>query len=103
MGMDDFIDLKGASGADYRFRRSTNEQSSIAGNFAVIRESADGYQVLTIGHVESLSGVPAQAASGADAKLYVRYNVAYASRCADHTDIIARYGAAVDATATSAG
>jgi hypothetical protein len=52
----DIIDLKGASGAVYRFTRfrDGNPLSAMGGNFAYVRDEADGPVVLYVGEAQNL-------------------------------------------------
>jgi hypothetical protein len=49
--MQEFIDLEGASGASYRFRRRAEGAAHLptAGNYVLIQEAAAGFKVLTVG------------------------------------------------------
>jgi hypothetical protein len=88
-----FLDLCGASGAVYRFRRARPDQlPATAGNFALVRR--DIRQVVCCGAVRSLG----DAASAwlrlvneeqlADS-LYIRLNVARNTRLYEHSDLVA--------------
>jgi hypothetical protein len=92
--MSDFVDVPGASGAQYRFRRTTPaELPPTAGNLVVTAGPAGRRQVLLCGTSHSLvQAAPAarEALDGdPDAGLYVRLNVARATREAEHLDIVA--------------
>lgn len=90
----DFLDVSGASGAQYRFRRaSLGELPMTAGNVVAVSGPPSKPRFLLCGAARSLSRAePAiQAALGAarDAKLFIRLNVAAAVREAEHADISA--------------
>jgi hypothetical protein len=90
----EFIDLEGASGAAYRFRRwpATGNHPPIAGNFAVIDAAGTP---LRIGVTNDLSTVAvADLASG---QLFTRLNVSRATREAEHEDLVQRYPGAAAA------
>lgn len=95
--MKDFVDLVGASGVSYRFRRlaATEQPQRIAGNFAVLRRRGPNFSVLFVGVTNDLSQVraecPPQHRSGG-AHFYTRLNVSSAIRQAEHADLSARYG-----------
>jgi len=93
--MDIFVDLQGASGATYRFRAwPQTGQSPIAGNFAVVETGARGLKVRMVGVTNDLSRAEshAQAAGLGSGRLFVRLNVARATRHLEHEDIVAQYG-----------
>ncbi|HSV02669.1 MAG TPA: hypothetical protein VLI41_05635 [Phenylobacterium sp.] len=97
--MNDFIDLKGASGVAYRFRRSPDGQFQlpIAGNYAYVQGDGAGFKVLVLGETPDLSRDRAGAPKGprrAGAHLYTRLNVSRAVRMAEHEDLAAHYAAA---------
>ena len=90
--MSALLDLAGASGAVYRFRRheAPGALPAIAGNFVAV-ESQTG-KVVCCGAVDSLAFArdpwdTAVARHGAD-RLYVRYNVARTTREAEHADLV---------------
>jgi hypothetical protein len=92
--MTDFVELQGASGAHYRFRRAEpSELPAMAGNAVVATGAAARPKVLFCGSARSL----AQAASTLretlsahkGARLYVRLNVARTTRDAEHADLVA--------------
>lgn len=92
--MGDFIDIPGASGTPYRFRRITPaELPATAGNLVVAVGQPPRLKVIFCGSARSL----ARAAATVDeslkanrgAKLFVRLNVARAVREAEHADIVA--------------
>lgn len=92
--MSDFIDLPGASGARYRFRRAAPaELPPTAGNLVVATGQGGRLKVLLCGAARSLSKAAPAAAealkASRDARLYVRLNVARTTREAEHQDIVA--------------
>jgi hypothetical protein len=94
--MQDFLDLKGASGALYRFRLWPEGASHlpIAGNYVVIQETAAGFKVLAVGASMNLSqarvGGPSRGRRKA-AHYYTRLNVSRAARTSEHEDLVAQY------------
>lgn len=84
----DFIDIRGASGTTYRFRRwpEVGAHPPIAGNFALV---AWGSQTLIhLGVLDDLSQAPRVSdtlAPGAD--LFTRFNVSRRHREAEHADM----------------
>ena len=94
--MQDLLDLTGASGADYRFRRVEDPARlpTTAGNFLYVRWRGSTPQVLCCGAVNSLVeasdrwdfAVRSHGAQG----LYVRLNVARSKRREEHLDIVTR-------------
>lgn len=96
--MRDIIDLRGASGATYRFRLWAVGASHLptAGNYAFVREQAPGFTVLTAGAIDDLSQtrVTYGAAAGkvGATHLFTRLNVARAVRMSEAEDIAAFYG-----------
>jgi hypothetical protein len=100
--MNEFVDLKGASGAAYRFRRLPEGKPHvrIAGNFAVLKWRAGTFTVLHVGASDDLSearGTLPADVRGGGAQFYTRLNVARALREAEHADLLAQYGAAPEA------
>lgn len=94
--MQDFIDLQGASGASYRFRRRPDGVSHLptAGNYVIVQEAAQGMKVVTVGVSLDLSQLrpPGPARAGRrQAHLFTRLNVARAVRSAEHDDLVASY------------
>ncbi len=92
----EFLDLKGASGAFYRFRHWPAGASHlpIAGNYVVIQETAAGFKVLAVGASMNLS-VARPAPPGGRARkvtqVYTRLNVSRAARTSEHEDLVANY------------
>lgn len=93
--MKDLIDLTGASGATYRFRRVSDgaAQQRIAGNYALLKARANGFTVRYVGATNDLTRArqecPPELLKGAH--LYVRLNVPRSAREAEHADLSARY------------
>jgi len=86
-----FIDLAGASGALYRFRRFEGQLPPVGGNFVYVVEDDDAVRVVGCGKTRTL--LRAQTSdprgSGQGAALYIRLNVAGALRDFEHQDLIA--------------
>ena len=96
--MKDVIDLKGASGARYRFRvwPAGAPHLPIAGNYVVLREEPGGFSVLLVGETNDLSrsGSEAQRMEHPGAShVFTRLNVARSVRRAEHEDLVANYQA----------
>jgi hypothetical protein len=83
-----FVDLQGASGRVYRFRRwpAVGEHPPIAGNYALLR-LAD-HQIVALGISENLAEAH-DVLSGLDAGVdaFTRLNVARTHREAEHADL----------------
>jgi hypothetical protein len=94
--MKEFLDLKGASGAEYRFRvwPEGAQHLPIAGNYVFLRLEEEGFKVLLVGATNDLSQVRAEwpkvARRGAT-HVFTRLNVARAVRLAEHEDLVASY------------
>jgi hypothetical protein len=90
-----FIDLVGASGAAYRFRRLSEALTAIGGNFVYVREQGEEKKVVCCGKTRSLwraLNKPVWASdenSHPDDHLYIRLNAASGARDKDHDDLIA--------------
>jgi hypothetical protein len=90
------LDLTGASGANYRFRRVVDpaQLPTTAGNFLYVRWRGTAPQVMCCGAVDSLveanhrwdAAVRAHGAEG----LYIRLNVARSTRREEHLDLFTR-------------
>ncbi len=93
--MNDFIDLTGASGATYRFRRRAvaGDHLPIAGNFALVTIEDGKVTVSTLGKSNDLSRLMAPT-EPPEAQVYTRLNVARAIRTAEHDDLAAAYPSA---------
>lgn len=94
--MKDIIDVRGASGAAYRFTRfrEGNPLSAMGGNFLYARQSDDVTTVLFVGEAQNLltgaqvlwdEAVRDHGAEG----LYTRLNISERTRKAEHADILA--------------
>jgi len=94
--MNDFLDLKGASGARYRFRHWPEgaAQMPAAGNYAYVRQERSGPAVVWVGETNDLSKArsdwPEGIRQGAT-HVFTRLNVARAVRIAEHEDLAAHY------------
>lgn len=91
--MNNQIDLRGASGAIYRYRLAENAEpkTPIGGNFAYL--TMEG-QVLFIGETNNLASGAQQMWAAALAtygavQLFVRFNVSSATRRHEHDDLLA--------------
>lgn len=92
--MTEFVDLQGASGAHYRFRRADLAAlPAMAGNAVVAGGPPGRLKVLFCGSTRSLAGaapaISQTLAGRRGARLYVRLNVARATREAEHADLVA--------------
>lgn len=94
--MHDFIDLRGASGADYRFRvwRDGASHLPVAGNFVIVKAGAENeaVTVLMVGVTNDLSRARLDLAKVAErgaTHVYTRLNVARTVRTAEHQDLVA--------------
>jgi hypothetical protein len=93
--MRDILDVRGASGASYRFTRfrDGNPLSAMGGNFIYAREGTDGPVVLFAEEAQNLlTGARvhwerAVREHGADG-LYTRLNISEGVRRREHADII---------------
>jgi hypothetical protein len=94
--MQDFIDLEGASGASYRFRRRPDGAPHLptAGNYVIVQETAQGLKVVTVGVSLDLAQVrpPGPARAGRrQTHLFTRLNISRAVRSTEHEDVVASY------------
>jgi len=92
--MTDFVDLQGASGAQYRFRRADPaDLPAMAGNAVIVSGQPPRLKVLFCGSSRSLAGAASAIgrtlAGRRGARLYVRLNVARTTREAEHADLVA--------------
>jgi hypothetical protein len=95
----DFIDIRGASGTAYRFRRwpETGAHPPIAGNFAVVSNSG---AILCLGVLDDLSRAPAVLeARLKGAQLFTRFNVSRLHRETEHADLALEHADAAMADA----
>ena len=93
--MQDFVELKGASGRGYRFRvvRTGETPLPMAGNYAIVNWQAGRCSVVRLGMTNDLSKVHDDAPPR-DRELvqtYIRLNVARSAREAEHEDLAAAY------------
>jgi hypothetical protein len=94
--MKDLIDVRGASGAAYRFAmvREGRALSPIGGNYLFVRETGDGYEIVHAGEGQNLINDAkarwdeARAAHGA-LHLFTRLNISEGVRRHEHEDIVA--------------
>ena len=98
--MNDFIELKGASGAAYRFRRWVEGTSHlpIAGNYVYVREAGEGFKVVLVGVTTDLSRSREDVVKAVPRKgghLYTRLNVSRTTRQGEHDDLVAANNAAL--------
>jgi hypothetical protein len=94
----EFIDIRGASGSIYRFRRwpASGVHPPIAGNYALI--SAGTRALATVGVLEDLSRLPtALSEIRKSAQLFTRLNISRSRREAEHADIALAHPALVPA------
>jgi hypothetical protein len=94
--MKDIIDVKGASGAVYRFTRFRDGSplSAMGGNFIYARQDADGPRILFAGEAQNLlTGARARWAQAvrehAAEDLFTRLNISEHTRQREHADIAA--------------
>jgi hypothetical protein len=90
----EFLDVPGASGAQYRFRRSTMaELPMTAGNVIAVVGAPAKRRFLVCGAARSLNRaapeIEAALRETRKAQLYIRLNIARAVREAEHADIVA--------------
>ena len=98
--MQDFIDLKGASGAEYRFRLWPEGAAHppMAGNYVFLKEEPQGFTVVLVGVTNNLSaarGDWGKVAKRGATHLFTRLNVARALRTTEHADLVAGHKAAL--------
>jgi hypothetical protein len=92
--MSDFVELQGASGAHYRFRRTDLAALPVmAGNVVVASGATSRQKVLFCGAARSLAQAAPRIgqtlAAHRGARLYVRLNIARTTREAEHADLVA--------------
>src|SRR5689334_20403249 len=92
--MKDFIDLRGASGAAYRFRLWPDgaHHPPIAGNYVCVRAEGADFEIASVGETLDLSElkkVLPKKVRESTTHIYTRLNVARATRCAEHDDLMA--------------
>ncbi|CAN7609643.1 hypothetical protein LJR164_004465 [Phenylobacterium sp. LjRoot164] len=92
--MTDFIELKGASGARYRFRNwEAAGRTPMAGNFVVIDAAAGLGRLAMAGVIDDLSKAPdaVEAAGGPGEAVFVRLNISRQRRTFEHEDLVAEH------------
>lgn len=91
--MSDFLDVPGASGAVYRFRRAQVTQlPATAGNLLVVTAAKGRRHYHVCAAVQSLglaAALPPVAERPRGAQVFIRLNVARTVRQAEHADIVA--------------
>ena len=108
--MKDIIDVRGGSGAAYRFTRfrDGNPLSAMGGNFLYASEADEVTVVLYVGEAQNLltgarvaweQAVRDHAAEG----LYTRLNISERTRQAEHADILAASVAPMNAAPPAEG
>jgi hypothetical protein len=107
--MKDIIDVRGASGAAYRFTRfrEGNPLSAMGGNFVYARETDDVTTILFVGEAQNLlTGAQSlwdDAVRGHGAEgLYTRLNISERTRQAEHSDILAALATPMNTAAPAA-
>jgi hypothetical protein len=92
--MANFIDLVGASGTAYRFRRPDGALSSIGGNFVYVRDRDGASQVVCCGKARSLAWGLGQRNwhsdenAAPDDQLFIRLNAIATTRSGEHEDLL---------------
>ena len=94
--MKEFLDLKGVSGSEYRFRvwPEGAHHLPIAGNYVYLKMDETGFKVLLVGATNDLSQARAEwskVSRRSATHVYTRLNVARAVRLAEHEDLVAHY------------
>ena len=105
--MRDLIDMRGASGAVYRFNlvHAGRPLSPMGGNYLYVRDKPDGYEVVYVGEAQNLLAdararwPEASKAHGA-AHLYTRLNVTERVRAHEYADIAAANDPPMTSSAT---
>jgi len=97
----DFIDISGASGSAYRFRRwpAEGRHPPIAGNFALV--AVESRTVLAVGMIDDLSRAPSvlDLRTGGS-ELFTRLNISRRTRETEHSDLARQHA---DATPRDGG
>ncbi len=104
--LDAILDLQGASGAFYRFRRRAEgaHHSAMAGCFAIVRRGERGLELICVGEKADLFGPhtewpewrAAQQGHGAT-DVYTRLNISEAVRREEVADIVERHAPPMNA------
>ena len=97
--MREFVDLKGASGAAYRFRAwpESDHHTPTAGNFAVLVLGDAEVTLVALGVSSDLSRIKSaaqEAIAASSGRLFTRLNVSRSARDAEHEDLLAGHPAA---------
>ncbi len=92
--MREFVELRGASGAAYRFRAwpESDHHTPTAGNFAVLAFDSQGVTIVALGVSSDLSRAKALAQetlAASSGHLFTRLNVSRALRDTEHEDLLA--------------
>ena len=93
--MKPFIDLIGASGAAYRFRKAEGGLSPIGGNFVYVRNVDGMPRVVCCGKTSSIGSVLTKRTWFEDEngqpgdQLYIRLNIMGTTRGSEHEDLLA--------------
>ena len=91
--MQEFVELKGATGRGYRFRlvRTGQTPPPIAGNYVMVKWQSGRCTVARLGMTNDLSKVhdEPQPDGGGPFHPYIRLNVSRATREAEHEDLAA--------------
>lgn len=92
--MREFVELRGASGATYRFRAwpESDHHTPTAGNFAVLAFGAQGVTIVALGVSSDLSRAKAlsqDTLAASSGHLFTRLNVSRALRDTEHEDLLA--------------
>jgi hypothetical protein len=96
----DFVDLQGASGQTYRFRKwpPAGHHLPIAGNYALVRTRRR--EVVGLGVVDNLAEARSQVGElQSGVAIYTRLNVSRSHREAEHADLEAAFGGVRSAAA----
>ncbi|WP_312161731.1 hypothetical protein [Phenylobacterium sp.] len=97
--MREFVELRGASGAAYRFRAwpESDHHTPTAGNFAVLAFDSQGVTIVALGISSDLSRAKTLAQetlAASSGHLFTRLNVSRALRDTEHEDLLAAQPAA---------
>lgn len=93
--MSSFIELVGASGTTYRFRKPDGAVSPIGGNFVYVRDEDGAARVVCCGRARSLGWALSHPVWQSDEnaaegdQLYLRLNAIRSVRADEHEDLIA--------------
>jgi hypothetical protein len=101
--MRDLIDVRGASGAVYRFGliRDGRPLSPIGGNYLYVRDAGETYEIVHAGEGQNLINDARARLSEAEAiygelHLFTRLNISEGIRQTEHNDIIAAVSPAMN-------